>query len=69
MEVDTTTAAAAAAANSIPNPNPVPSNDPAALEGELRAAVAPGQADYARALAAAEAAELLIQVCGWDDRV
>lgn len=42
-----------------------PISDPAALEGALRAAVVTGagqQQDYARALAVAEAAELLIQV-------
>lgn len=45
-----------------------PISDPAVLEGELRAAVVTGagqqQQDYARALAVAEAAELLIQVRG-----
>lgn len=56
--------------NAPPCPPPLP-NDPAALEGELRAAVTgqQQQQDYGRALAAAEAAELLIQVRRWFARV
>lgn len=56
-----------------PHPPPPPNNntaaaaaplptDAAGLEGALRAAVQQG--DWTRALAAAEAAEQLIQVCG-----
>lgn len=58
MEVDSHNAASSAQQTMPP---PLPTHDPAALEGALRAAVG-GQGDYARALAAAEAAELLIQV-------
>jgi hypothetical protein len=65
MEVDNNTGAgaAASAAKKTTMPPPLPTHDPVALDGVLRAAVG-GQGDYARALAAAEAAELLIQVRG-----
>ena len=46
---------------------PLPTEDPTGLEAAVRAAVT-AQGDHARALAAAEAAELLIQVRGWVGR-
>lgn len=59
MEVDhinTTTASDA------PTTPPLPTEDAAGLAEAVRAGVV-AQGDYARALAAAEAAELLITVC------